>query len=119
MLIHLHKQSRATPKVRAAIRASDKPGSKVPERFGTTEQKVYKWRHRESVEYRSHMPHRLKTTLTSAQEVVAVALRKKLLVSLYDLLVVGREFLNLNASCSGPAPSVRKVVALSDAESVC
>ena len=50
---------------------------------------------------RSHTPHRLQTTLTPAQEAVAVALRKTLLVSLDDLLAVVREFLNPNVSRSG------------------
>jgi transposase-like protein len=68
----------------------------LAERFGTTEQTIYKWRHRDSVHDRGHTAHRLQTTLTPAQE--AVALRKTLLVSLDDLLAVVREFLNPNAS---------------------
>lgn len=43
---------------------------------------------------RSNTAHRLQTTLAPAQEAVAVALRKTLLVSLGDLLAVGREFFN-------------------------
>jgi transposase InsO family protein len=101
MLIHLHKQATTTPKVRATIQASDEPASILAERFGTTEQTVYKWKHRDSVHDRSHTPHRLQTTLTPAQEAVAVALRTTLLVSLDDLLAVVREFLNPNASRSG------------------
>jgi transposase-like protein len=101
MLIHLHSQATTTPKVRSAIQASDEPASVLAERYGTTEQTVYKWRHRDSVEDRSHTPHRLQTTLTPAQEAVAVALRQTLLVSLDDLLAVVREFLNPNASRSG------------------
>jgi transposase-like protein len=101
MLIHLHKQATTTPKVRAAIQASDAPASVLAERFGTTEQTVYKWRHRDSVHDRSHTPHRLQTTLNLAQEAVAVALRKALLVSLDDLLAVVREFLNPDVSRSG------------------
>jgi len=101
MLIHLHKQATTTPKVRAAIQASDEPASALAERFGITEQTVYKWKHRDSVHDRSHTPHRLQTTLTPAQEAVAVALRKTLLVSLDDLLAVVHEFLNPNASRSG------------------
>jgi hypothetical protein len=58
-------------------------------------------RKRDSVEDRSHTPHRLQTTLTPAQEAVAVALRKALLISLDDLLAVVREFLNPNVSRSG------------------
>lgn len=101
MLIHLHKQATTTPKVRAAIQASGEPASALAARFGTTEQTVYKWKHRDSVHDRSHTPHRLQTTLTPAQEAVAVALRTTLLVSLDDLLAVVREFLNPNASRSG------------------
>jgi transposase InsO family protein len=101
MLIHLHKQATTTPKVRAAIQGSDEPASALAERFGTTEQTVYKWKHRDSVHDLSHTPHRLQTTLTPAQEAVAVALRTTLLVSLDDLLAVVREFLNPNASRSG------------------
>jgi transposase-like protein len=101
MLIHLHKQATTTPKVRAAIQSSDDTGPVLAERFGVTPQTVYKWRKRDSVEDRSHTPHRLQTTLTPAQEAVAVALRKTLLVSLDDLLAVVREFLNPNVSRSG------------------
>ena len=101
MLIHLHKQATTTPKVRAAIQASDEPASALAERFGTTEQTVYKWKHRDSIHDRSHTPHRLQTTLTPAQEAVAVALRQTLLVSLDDLLAVVRDFLNPKVSRSG------------------
>ena len=88
MLIHLHKQATTTPKVRAAIQASVEPASALAARFGTTGQTVYKWKHRDSVHDRSHTPHRLQTTLTPAQEAVAVVLRKTLLVSLDDLLAL-------------------------------
>ena len=74
--------------MRAAIRASDEAASVLAERFGTTEQTVYKWKHRDTVHDRSHTPHRLQTTLTPAQEAVAVVLRKTLLVSLDDLLAL-------------------------------
>ena len=88
MLIRLHKQATTTPKVRAAIQASDAPASVLAERFGTTEQTIYKWKHRSSVHDRSHTPHHLQTTLTPAQEAVAVVLRKSLLVSIDDLLAL-------------------------------
>ena len=101
MLIHLHKQATTTPKVRAAIQASDEPASALAERFGTTGQTIYKWKHRSTVHDRSHTPHHLQTTLTPAQEAVAVVLRKSLLVSIDDLLAVVREFLNPEASRSG------------------
>ena len=101
MLIHLHKQATTTPMVRATIQASVEPASALAERFGTTEQTIYKWKHRDSVHDRSHTPHRLQTTLTPAQEAVAVVLRKVLLVSIDDLLAVVREFQNPEVSRSG------------------
>lgn len=101
MHIRLHKEATTTPKVRALIQASDEPAWVLAERYGTTEQTVWKWRKRDSVEDRSHTQHRLQTTLTPAQEAVAVALRKALLVSLDDLLAVVREFLNPDVSRSG------------------
>jgi hypothetical protein len=115
MLIHLHKQATTTPRVRAAIQESDEVGTVLAERFGDeadqktirgivflpNAQTIYKWRKRDSVADRSHTPHRLQTTLTPAQEAVAVALRKALLVSLDDLLAVVREFLNPDVSRSG------------------
>lgn len=107
MLIHLHKQATTTPKVRAAIQTSDEPLSTLAERFGTMEQTLYKWKHRDNVHDRSHTPHRMQATLTPVQEAVAVALRTTLLVSLDDLLAVLRKFLNPNVSRSGPLPGPR------------
>ena len=101
MLISLHKQATTTPKIRAAIQASDEPAWLVAERYGISEQTVWKWRKRDSVQDRSHTPHRLQTTLTPAQEAVAVVLCQALLLPLDDLLSVVREFLNPNASRSG------------------
>ena len=101
MLIQLHSQATTTPKIRAKIQASDEPAWVLAARFGTTEQTVWKWRKRDSVQDRSHTAHRLQTTLTPAQEAVAVSLRKTLLVSLDDLLAVVREFLNPDVSRSG------------------
>ena len=101
MLIKLHSQATTTPKVRAAIQASDEPAWVLGERHGTTEQTVLKWRKRDRVNDLSHTPHRLQTTLTPAQEAIAVALRRTLLISLDDLLAVVREFLNPKVSRSG------------------
>lgn len=101
MLISLHKQATTTPKIRAAIQASPEPAWMVAERYGISEQTVWKWRRRGSVHDRSHTPHWLQTTLTPAQKAVAVALRKSLLLPLDDLLSVVREFLTPNVSRSG------------------
>ena len=72
MLVRLHSEATTTPKVRAEIQASTDPAWMLAERYGVTEQTVYKWRHRDSVVDRSHTPHRLQTTLSSAQEAIVV-----------------------------------------------
>lgn len=73
----------------------------VDGRYGISDQTVWKWRSRDGLFDRSHTPHRLPTTLTPAQEVVAVALRKTFLLPLGDLLAGVREFLNPHVSRSG------------------
>ena len=108
MLISLHKQATTTPKIRAAIQASSEPAWMVAERYGISEQTVWKWRKRDSVHDRSHTAHRLQTTLTPAQEAVAVSLRRTLLLALDDLLCVVREFLNPNVSRSGLVRCLRR-----------
>ena len=108
-MIGLHKQATTTLKVRAAIQASNEPAAALAGRFGTTEQTIYKWRHRDTMHDRSHTPHRLQTTLTPAQEAVAVVLRKTLLVSIDDLLAVVREFLNPEVSRSGLDRCLRRL----------
>ncbi len=101
MLMSLHKQALPTPKVRAAIQASSGPAWRVAEGCGISEQTVWKGRKRDSVQDCSHTPHRLQPVLTPAQEAVAVALRKALLLPLDDPLSVVREFLNPDVSRSG------------------
>jgi hypothetical protein len=44
MLIKLHSQATTTPKVRAAIQASDEPAWVLADRHGTRKQTVWKWR---------------------------------------------------------------------------
>ncbi len=68
MPISLHKQATMMPKARAAIQASDELARVLAERYGISEQTVWKWRKRDSVHDRSHTPHNPQTTLTPAQE---------------------------------------------------
>ena len=83
-----------TPKMRAATQTSAEQALVLAARFGAVEQTVCKRRDRDTVHERSHTPHRLQTTLTPAQEAVAVVLRRTLLVPLDDLLAVVGGFVN-------------------------
>ena len=101
MLIALHKNARTTPAVRAEIAASTETAPVLAQRYGISEQTVYKWKKREAFGDRSHIAHRLQTVLSPAQEAIVVHLRRTLLLPLDDLLAVSREFLCPAVSRSG------------------
>ncbi|OLH89871.1 transposase, partial [Xanthomonas oryzae pv. oryzae] len=101
MLIALHKNARTTPAVRAEIAASNETASVLAQRFGITDQTVYKWKKRDVFGDCSHTAHRLQTVLTPAQESVVLHLRRTLLLPLDDLLAVTREFICADVSRSG------------------
>ncbi len=102
MNIALHKNARTTPAIRAEIAASGAVSARqLSERYGVTEATIYKWKARDSTADRSHTAHRLQTTLTPAQEAIAVELRRTLLLPLDDLLAVVREFICEDVSRSG------------------
>ena len=100
MLIFLLEQA-STSRIRAEIRASPEASWIVGARYGLSEQAVWKWRKRDSGLDRRHTPHWLQTTLTPAQEVIAVALCRLLLWPLEDLLAGVRKVLNPKVSRSG------------------
>lgn len=101
MQVRLHKNATTTPRIRREIQQSNCSASSLAEQFGVTIDTIVRWRGRDFVEDASHTPHRLQTTLSPAQEVVVVELRKLLLLPLDDLLVVTREFINAKVSRSG------------------
>jgi len=101
MNISLHKCARTTPAIRAEIAASSEPASVLAERYNLSLCTVYKWKRRDVFTDKSHTAHRLQTTLSPQQEIIAVQLRKTLLLPLDDLLSVVREFLCRKASRSG------------------
>jgi transposase InsO family protein len=101
MRISLHPNATTTPKIRAAIQASDEPAAVLAARHGVSMGTIYAWRARDSTLDRSHTPHRLQTTLTPAQEAVAVELRRTLGLPLDDMLAVVREFIHPQATRSG------------------
>jgi transposase InsO family protein len=97
----VHPRARTTPRTRTEIKSSSAPQAVLAERYNVTVATVRKWKGRENAQDRSHRPHKLSTTLTPAQELLAVELRRTLLLPLDDLLVVIREFINPEVSRSG------------------
>ncbi len=101
MNIRLHVNAVTTPRIRREIQESTETHVALAARYNVSIDTIRRWRAREEVHDRSHTPHRLQTTLTPAQEAIAVELRRLLLLPLDDLLVVVREFLNPDVSRSG------------------
>lgn len=99
----IHPQARTTPKVREEIKNSPLPAAQLATKYNITIPTAQKWQERDSVEDRSHRPHKLNTTLSEVQELIVVELRRTFLLSLDDLLVVARAFINPDASRSGLA----------------
>jgi hypothetical protein len=114
MLISLHKQATTTPTIPAAIQASTERAWLVAERYGISAQTVWTaLRSRHRFERRGEggtattfttgatRCTKPQTTMTPAQQAVAVALRKPLLLPLDDLLAVVRQFVYQQVSRSG------------------
>ncbi len=98
-MISLHKNATTTPGIRQRMSGSDEPAAVLALRYGVSEETARKWKRRDSFQDLSATPHNLQTTLTPAQEAVAVELRR--LLPLDDLLAVTREFLNPEVPRSG------------------
>lgn len=94
MIVKLHKQVRTTAAIRQEIRQATGTLVELAARYNVTIDTIRKWKSRDSVEDRSHTARRWQTTLTPAQERIAVELRNIPKLGLNDLLVVIREFLN-------------------------
>jgi hypothetical protein len=96
-----HANATTTVEMREFIRESDLPTAVLARILKVSEATVRKWRKRESVDDKSHVPKQLNTTLSPAQEYVVVELRTRLLLSLDELLEVCKNFINVNASRAG------------------
>jgi hypothetical protein len=84
-MLALHKNAATTPAIRRKIAQSDEPVAVLAARFSVCEDTVRIWKARDSFEDRSHTAHRLQTTLTRAQEIGVVELRRMLLPPLEGL----------------------------------
>ncbi len=107
MSVNLHPLARTTPRTRAEIKRETPSLSHqaLARRYGVTAPTVRTWRERDSTADRSHRPHTLHGTLTPAQEMVAMEIRRTLWLPLGDLLVVVREFFSIQPCC-GPVWTV-------------
>jgi len=106
----IHSNARTIPQIRRELQEAP-PRVSDPElarRYGITRMTVRKWRYRREVEDHSHCPQRLHTTLTPEHEAIVVQVREVALLSMDDLLIVAREFLNPDLSRATLARGMRR-----------
>lgn len=95
MKIHLHKNAKTTPAQRAFIQAdSHLDTAKLAQKIGVSPTTVRKWKKRDSVYDRSHVPRRLPAVLTPLQETLVVLIRLCLRSGLDDLHAIVRRFID-------------------------
>jgi hypothetical protein len=108
MTTRTHSNATTTPEMRAFIRESELPVAALARLLRISPATVRKWKRRDCLEDASHTPHTLNTTLTHVQEYVIVELRKSLLVSLDDLVVIAQEYIHPGASRAGIARCLKR-----------
>ena len=104
----LHSQARTTHLIRDEIRTSSLSQAALARLYNVTRQTIRKWQDRTSPVDGSHAPITMYTTLTPAQELVVVELRKTLLLPTDDLLAITREFINPAVSRAGLGRCLRR-----------
>ncbi len=94
MKIHLHKNAKTTPAQRAFIQAdSHLNTAELAQKIGVSPTTVRKWKKRDSVYDRSHVPRRLPAVLTPLQETMVVLIRLCLRSGLDDLHAIVHRFI--------------------------
>jgi hypothetical protein len=92
---------RTTPRTRTEIRCSTDATSKLAKRYNISKATVRKWKGRDDALDRSHRAHDLGATLSPAQALIVLEIRRLCLLPLDDLRSITRRFINANASRSG------------------
>ena len=104
----VHPMARTTPRTRAEIHDSKGTLVEVAQTYNISRGTARKWRHRVDHLDRSHRAHELHTTLSPAQELIVMEIRRLCLLPLDDLVCVTKEFINANASRSGISRLLRR-----------
>lgn len=102
MRINLHKNAKTTPAQRLFIQANEKISASIlAKNLGVSEATVRKWKQRDSVYDRSHIPIKVATAMTPVQEVMVGLIRLCLRPGLDDLQSIVRQFIFSGCSRSG------------------
>ena len=104
----VHPMARTTPRTRAEIHESKASLTQVSQTYNISLGTARKWRLRSDHLDRSHRAHQMNTTLSAAQELIVMEIRRLCLLPLDDLVCVTREFINADASRSGISRLLRR-----------
>lgn len=94
MNIKLHKQTTTIPRIHAA--PSSITNSEPARQYSASTATILRWRHRHDVHGQPHTRPNLLATLHPEQKEVLIAVHELLRLSLDDLLIVAREFLEFS-----------------------
>jgi len=100
MHVKLHANATTTPRTRAYIQHSTASTTSLARELGISARTVARWRGRRDVHDRSHVPHRLATTMSDWEEALCVELRRSLALPLDDITEAMRRCINPKLSRS-------------------
>lgn len=100
MELRLHANATTTPRTRAYIQSSQLPVAVLAEELGVSETTIRRWRGRADVADRSHVPIRLRTSLSELEQQLVCELRSMLRLPLDDITEVMRRCVNPELSRS-------------------
>lgn len=101
MDVKLHANATTTPRTRAYIQQSAASSASLARELGISPRTVARWKTRREVLDRSHIPHRLATTMTDWEAALCVELRGTLGLPLDDIVEAMRRCINPKLSRSG------------------
>ena len=104
----VHPMARTTPRTRAEIHDSPASVAELAQAYNISRSTARKWRNRDDLLDRSHKAHQLHTTLSPAQELIVMEIRRLCLLPLDDLVAVTKQFINADASRSGVSRLLRR-----------
>lgn len=108
MELKLHSNASTTPRTRKYIQSSSKSDSELAKELSISVDTVRRWRNRECFHDKSHRPKLIHKTLTEEQELLIIYLRKRLHLSLDELLEASRMLINKSTSRVGISRSLKK-----------
>jgi transposase InsO family protein len=100
MELKLHANATTTPRTRAYIQSSAASVAELARELGVSETTVRRWKGRDSVKDGSHVPKRLKTSLSELEQHLVCELRTTLRLALDDIVEVMQRCLNPSLSRS-------------------